>query len=422
MKVARSAALGLVASIFWWTAANGNETRILPQSGNWQGFYAGVHAGIGRATTNWTSGFLVDTGDFSGTGTLIGFTIGHNWQAGRWVFGVEGDASSSTMRPITEAGCAGLDCRTELLRFGTLRGRLGYLLTPGLLVYGTAGASIGKFEHGVFGFTTGAATKTGVAYGAGIEKVILQRWTAKAEYIYLDNDGGQACDPAFCGSVVQSKFDAHIFRLGLNHRFGAPGIQQMAAARFPGWNGYYASAIFGYGRGKTEWSDPGAGATSGEFDGKSAAVGFGAGYNWQNGRWVLGLEGDAVLTRIKAVSSTPFCLCFSAETEIPHLFTARGRTGYLVAPNTLLFVTGGVAAASLKFGNVNQGTSNAIEIGSVVGAGIEVQATRDWSIKSEYLLASFNASQACGAVICAGALYSDYVRVHMMRLALNRYF
>ena len=306
--------------------------------------------------------------------------------------------------------------------FGTLRGRLGYLVTPGLLVFGTAGVTVGKFNHAVTGLTTATNIKGGIVIGAGIEKAILPRWTMKAEYIFADFADGDACPASLCFFGVKNTFDTHIFRIGLNHHFGASSGPQVTAARPANWNGFYTSVILGYGRGDTEWSDPFLGVTSGKFDGKGALAGFGAGYNWQNARWVFGIEGDAAFSWIKTVSVTQFCLCFSAESEIENLFTLRGRAGYLVTQNTLLFVTGGVAAASLKFGNANQTTANAIEFGPTIGAGIEVQTLRDWTIKSEYLFASFGSSEACGFFVCFGTLNSDYMRVHMMRFALNRYF
>lgn len=418
MKRVSTAIAAMFASMLFSGAGKAIDTNIGPR---WQGFYAGVTAGAARGTANWNGDFI-NTGNFASTGSLIGITFGHNWQSGRWVYGFEADLSSSTVQPVSADGCGGVDCRTAMERFGTFRGRLGYLMTPGLLIFGTAGVSTAKFEHRTFGFMTGTATKSGIAVGVGIEKVVARRWTMKAEYLFLDNDGGQSCDVIFCGSVVQSKFDAHIFRLGLNRHFGGAGAQQLPMARAQGWSGPYASAIFGYGRANTEWSDPFFNTTSGEFNGKGAIAGFGAGYNWQNARWVFGFEGDATLTWIKAVSSAPFCLCLSAETEMAHIFTARGRVGYLVTPNTLLFVTGGVAIASFKFGNADQSTGHSFEAGPALGAGIEVQAMRDWTIKSEYLFASFGGSEACGGAICFSTLNSDYVRVHMMRFALNRYF
>jgi outer membrane immunogenic protein len=422
MKRVRTAVAGILASIFWWSAANALDTNIGPQLRSWDGFYVGVTAGTARGTAHWTDNFFLDSGNFSGDGTLIGVTFGRNWQSGRWVYGFEGDLSRSTLSAISDVGCFPVDCRTAMEWFGTLRGRLGYLITPGLLVFGTAGVSAGKFNHSVSGVTTASNFKGGLVIGAGVEKVIAPRWTMKAEYLFSDFADGEACPASLCILAVQNKFDAHIFRIGLNHHFGPSGAPQLASARPANWNGFYGSVILGYGRGDTEWSDPFFGTTSGEFNGKGALAGFGAGYNWQNARWVFGVEGDAAFTWIKTVSVTPFCLCFSAQSEIEQLFTLRGRAGYLVSPNTLLFVTGGVAVASLKFGNINQATGNAIEFGPTIGAGIEVQAIRNWTVKTEYLFASFGSSEACGFFVCFGTLNSDYMRVHMMRFALNRYF
>jgi outer membrane immunogenic protein len=422
MKRVSTAVAGLFASMLSWGTAAAIETNISPQPSGWNGFYLGVTAGHVRGTTSWTDGIFLNSGDFSDSGTTIGLTFGRNWQVGRWVYGFEGDLSRSTLRVISDIGCFPVDCQTSLEWFGTFRGRLGYLLTPGLLVYGTAGVSVGKFRHAVQGTQTNSTAEAGWVVGAGIEKVLLQRWTLKAEYIFMDTDSGEACPASLCIFGVQSKFDTHIFRFGLNHHFGSFGASPAMPSRAPGWSGFYASVVLGYGRGETEWSDPFFGTTSGEFDGKGPTLGFGAGYNWQVARWVFGFEGDAAFSWIKTSSFTPFCLCFSAETEIANLFTARGRAGYLVTPNTLLFVTGGVAVASLRFGNPNQGTASAVEFGPTVGAGIETQIIKDWTIKTEYLFASFGSSEACGFFICFGQLNSDYVRVHTMRFALNRYF
>lgn len=423
MKRVSTAVAGLLASLLWTGTAAAIDTNIGPQLRGWDGFYAGVTAGHARGTAQWNNNFFLNTGDFSGSGTLIGLTLGRNWQMGRWVYGLEADASSSTLAPLSDIGCFPVDCRTEMSWFGTLRGRLGYLVNPGLLVFGTAGISVGKFKHAVQGVPTGDNIETGFVFGAGVEATILPRWSVKAEYLFVNGDGGEACGAALCVFGIQNdKFDFHVFRLGLNYHFAPSGTPQTPAVRPANWNGFYASVILGYGRADTEWSDPFFGTTSGEFDGKGALTGFGAGYNWQYARWVFGVEGDAAFTWIKASSASPFCLCFSAETEIANIFTARGRAGYLVTPNTLLFVTGGLAVASLKFGNPNQATGSAIEVGPALGAGVEIQAIRDWTIKSEYLFASFGSSEACGFFLCFGNLNSDYVRVHMLRLALNRYF
>jgi outer membrane immunogenic protein len=291
------------------------------------------------------------------------------------------------------------------------------------LFYATAGIVVARLDHGNFAFTSASNTQVGPVVGIGLERVVAPLWTVKAEYLYAPMNGGTACDLATCGFLIENdKFDLHVFRIGLNRHFGpATGANPVRVAP-NSWTGFYLSMYFGYGNAETEWTDTFAGIKSAPFDGSGALVGFGAGYNWQMGRWVYGFEADASLTWIKASSPGPFCLCFPAETEVANLITVRGRGGYLIMPNTLVFVTGGLALATLKHGNPNEQTGTAATPGITVGAGIEVQAFSNWTVKGEYLFAKFGETEACGLLVCFGTLLSDYVHVHVFRFALNRYF
>ncbi len=424
MKRVGVAVAAFVASIFFWTAANAIDTNIGPRW-NWSGYYVGVTAGYANTTARWTEEFGVTTGNFYGPGTTIGLTGGRNWQSGRWVYGIEGDLSLTNIYADSdEILCFPFACRTELTKFATLRGRFGYLLNPDLLVYATAGIIVGKFEHGNFLFGSAASTETGGVIGVGLERKIAPQWTLKGEYIFAPLKGGQTCDPAMCFVVMENdKFDLHVFRLGLNRHFGATGnIGDVPVVPANRWTGFYVGVFLGHGKGQTEWTDEFLGLKSSPFDGSGGLVGFAAGYNWQMGRWVYGIEGDASYTRIKASSPGPFCLCLPAESELAHLFTFRGRAGYLVMPNTLAFVTGGFALATIKHGNATEQTQVAVEPGVTIGAGLEVQAFRDWTLKGEYLFAKFGESEACGFFFCFGPLTADYMQVHIFRVAVNRYF
>lgn len=404
-----------------WTSAGAIESNIGPR---WDGYYVGMKAGYVQGVARWTDNLGFTTGDFSGAGVVLGITAGRNWQQGRWVYGVEGDLSLAELLASSSAfTCFPLDCRTSLTGLATLRGRAGYLVTPEILFFGTGGLAIGKFTHGNVLFDSAKNTGTGFVLGAGVEAKVAPRWTVKAEYLFARLNGGETCPFGLCIIGVENdRFDAHIFRLGLNWHFNQGAAPQPAVMRRGGWQGFYAGLFIGHAQVFTEWSDPSFGATSGEFEGKNTIGGINAGFNWQNGRWVYGIEGDAALVNIKATSATSICLCFPADTEISYLFTLRGRLGYLVTPGTLLFATGGVAIAPMKFGNFFLQTGSDVGVGPALGAGIEVQAFRDWTVRSEYLFASFGSQEACGALLCAGALYSDYIRFHMLRLALNRYF
>src|SRR5262245_56524065 len=53
---------------------------------NWTGFYIGINGGGAWGSSRWDS-----VGSFDVSGGMLGGTIGYNWQAYQWVFGLEGD-------------------------------------------------------------------------------------------------------------------------------------------------------------------------------------------------------------------------------------------------------------------------------------------------------------------------------------------
>jgi outer membrane immunogenic protein len=120
----------------------------------WQGLYAGIH--IGNADTFWDDGLV------------FGAQIGRNWQSGKVVYGIEGDISFS--------GNDSIDW------MGTARGRLGYLITSNILLYGTAGVGFVNFSHH-------SGTDAEFVAGVGIEGKLTQTTTVRLEYLnFSDSD------------------------------------------------------------------------------------------------------------------------------------------------------------------------------------------------------------------------------------------
>jgi len=124
--------------------------------------------------------------------------------------------------------------------FGTLRGRVGVLATPNVLLYVTGGLAYGEIKTdvaftatGVGGFVTAVAlsqrdTKSGVTVGGGIEGRLWGNWSGKLEYIYLDlgSVGGTIINtPAGIGaSWASTRFKDNILRAGINYRFYDPVV------------------------------------------------------------------------------------------------------------------------------------------------------------------------------------------------------
>ena len=126
--------------------------------------------------------------------------------------------------------------------FGTFRGRVGALVDPTTLVYGTGGLAVGNFKmsstatavaqgyRGAVGTTTNPlggpittiaasvsdnATLAGWAIGAGLEKKFAPHWSAKVEYLYLDF--GSRTFLSGTGLDTSVRLRDHIVRVGLNY-------------------------------------------------------------------------------------------------------------------------------------------------------------------------------------------------------------
>jgi outer membrane immunogenic protein len=109
-----------------------------------------------------------------------------------------------------------------------------------------------------------------------------------------------------------------------------------------------------------------------------------AGYNWQTGPWVFGIEGDL---QGNGASDTFAPWKFSN----PWFGTVRGRAGYALN-NVLLYGTAGLAFGELTgqtFGSLSESHTNA---GWTVGLGAEVGLAQNWSAKVEYLYVDLNDS------------------------------
>jgi outer membrane immunogenic protein len=221
-----------------------------PPAWSWSGFYVGGNVGYGWGNSNTTVSFIdavtlavlaAPSQSFSMDGFIGGGQIGYNWQNGNWVWGVETDFQGSGLRGsatfVCGAGCAVPVTETlneKLEWFGTVRGRLGFTVTPTVLMYATGGWVYGDFEAD--GFVNGTAfsvntVKSGWTVGGGVEARIVGNWTGKVEYLYVDpNLNGQvqtgicnssgACPPGHTlATSFNSGITASILRVGANYKF-----------------------------------------------------------------------------------------------------------------------------------------------------------------------------------------------------------
>ncbi|MCB1539856.1 MAG: porin family protein [Rhodoblastus sp.] len=243
----------------------------------WAGFYAGLNAGYG-----WSAGstridalpvFFAPTWDTelsassalassrlnggNNGGFIGGAQIGWNWQSGALVAGVEtdiqwlsgnrtGGAAAGALVPVAFPGELIVSSSAGSSRvnwLGTLRGRLGFTVTPSLLAYVTGGLAYGGVSSSatIFQqnlpfvppfFSSGASSTTRIGYtiGAGGEWMIAQNWSVKGEYLFYDlGSASTAMAPLSFNPVpvlytslptIRSSYKGHVVRVGLNYHFG----------------------------------------------------------------------------------------------------------------------------------------------------------------------------------------------------------
>jgi outer membrane immunogenic protein len=132
------------------------------------------------------------------------------------------------------------------------------------------------------------------------------------------------------------------------------------------WTGFYLGINGGGGWGHSNWD------TSAASIGISGGVAGGtAGYNWQFGNAVLGLEADVDWANLKGTSSSALCPagCTTSDTW---LSTVRGRAGYAFG-GVLPYITGGLAMGDIRAATPGFAGASSSNAGWTVGAARQLE-------------------------------------------------
>ncbi|MGJ4926371.1 outer membrane protein [Bradyrhizobium sp. HKCCYLS2038] len=187
-----------------------------------------------------------------------------------------------------------------------------------------------------------------------------------------------------------------------------------APAAIYNWTGGYFGGNVGYGWGSSDLGtvlDPTSSwaAETVAFQNRFVALsnnrlnpsgvigGLQAGYNWQTGASVFGVEADfngsGMSQRLIVTgANAPTTRTFNESIRNDWFMTVRGRAGYAI-DTTLLYVTGGLAVGNVKGSwDVTSGNGYAktasidqTRLGWTIGAGVEHAFAPNWTVKFEYL-------------------------------------
>jgi outer membrane immunogenic protein len=166
---------------------------------DWSGFYAGAHAGY-----DWGRAHVIDNGVLTENsvpmnGAIGGLLAGINWQAGRFVYGLEGDFGVSDLHGHGTGGGGGpppppppppptpLPNKYDVNLSGNLRARIGVAVMPTTLIYAAGGLALADFkfsEHS--GPIQHSEVLTGWSIGGGIDQAFTKNLIGRIEYLYAD--------------------------------------------------------------------------------------------------------------------------------------------------------------------------------------------------------------------------------------------
>jgi len=200
----------------------------------WSGCYIGAEGGgvWGLSRQDAVGGPTI-TGDFGTTGSLIGGTVGCNYQTDNFVLGVEDDMSWTNANGGTFDLPPSFDPNTFSQTYqnwiDTLRLRAGLPWDRwlGYVTGGAAFAGTGVSVCNTLGCVNDSATRIGWTAGAGVEYALMGQWTLKVEYLYANFGSASYVNPAttvggFTFVTRNVTLSDNIARAGINYKFFGP--------------------------------------------------------------------------------------------------------------------------------------------------------------------------------------------------------
>ena len=164
------------------------------------------------------------------------------------------------------------------------------------------------------------------------------------------------------------------------------------------WSGFYVGANAGGGASHNCWTNTSLLGVStdpvgpeGCHDAMGLMIGGQAGYRWQSGNLVFGIEGKADWAGLAGSGMSQFLIApqITNQTKTDAIGLITGQAGYAWS-NLLWYVKGGAAVTHNTFNGLLTGTNTIVDSasevrwGGTVGTGVEYGFAPNWSVALEY--------------------------------------
>jgi outer membrane immunogenic protein len=168
------------------------------------------------------------------------------------------------------------------------------------------------------------------------------------------------------------------------------------------WTGCYVGGNVGAGWSRAQTNDDDPTAAGSADAGRHTATGIvgggqiGCDYQFAS-NWVVGVQGMFDGADVRGSHLAPFAYngtnTETFSSKVDWFVTATARLGYLVTPQTLLYVKGGGAWVHTKYSDADPsgtvynpfvGNSSATRTGWTIGGGGEYKFSPNWSVFAEY--------------------------------------
>ena len=198
-------------------------------------------------------------------------------------------------------------------------------------------------------------------------------------------------------------------------RGGALSPAPMFVQNAYSWTGFYAGVNAGYGWGKFNRN-----ASAIMANTTGGVLGAQAGYNYQFGSLVVGLEGDLNASWENGNRSP--AVGVATRGSLDWFGTLRGRVGF-AADRALIYATGGYAGGEVKANIVSvlpafAESTSSWRNGFALGAGIEYAFTNSISAKAEYLYMNLGSRTLFPANVPTSSTYTN----SLIRAGVNYHF